>query len=95
MATPDEKNAAIQTDVEAATRHQSLDNDGRRAPTDRERLSPTRRFSGHQVFYIFVLDGLGAMMLSAGVNFAIAYGNLAPSGPPPTTPVGENEAVAR
>jgi hypothetical protein len=30
--------------------------------------------TGHQKFYIFVLDGLGGMALSAGVNFAIAYG---------------------
>ncbi|GJN84262.1 hypothetical protein PLIIFM63780_007818 [Purpureocillium lilacinum] len=29
--------------------------------------------TGHQWFYIFVLDGLGAMALSGGVNFGIAY----------------------
>ncbi|UNI18015.1 hypothetical protein JDV02_004316 [Purpureocillium takamizusanense] len=37
------------------------------------RLEPTSRMTGHQWFYIFVLDGLGAMVLSGGVNFAIAY----------------------
>lgn len=38
------------------------------------RLEPSQRVTGHQCFYIFVLDGLGGMTLSAGVNFAIAYG---------------------
>ncbi len=33
--------------------------------------------TGHQWFYIFVLDGLGAMALSGGVNFGIAYGTSA------------------
>jgi hypothetical protein len=37
-------------------------------------LEPTTRFSGRQIFYIFGLDGIGAMALSGGVNFAIAYG---------------------
>lgn len=38
------------------------------------KLAPSSKFTGHQLFYIFVLDGLGGMTLSAGVNFAIAYG---------------------
>lgn len=38
-------------------------------------LLPSEHFTGHQKFYIFALDGVGGMTLSAGVNFAIAYGN--------------------
>ncbi|KAJ9151303.1 hypothetical protein NKR23_g3201 [Pleurostoma richardsiae] len=36
-------------------------------------LAPSEKLTGHQFFYIFILDGLGAMVLSGGVNFAIAY----------------------
>jgi hypothetical protein len=43
------------------------------------RLEPTSHFTGHQLFYIFGLDGIGALALSGGVNFAIAYGKLCPS----------------
>ena len=35
---------------------------------------PTEKMTGYQFFYIFVLDGIGAMVLSGGINFAIAYG---------------------
>ncbi|KAB5583255.1 hypothetical protein GE09DRAFT_1211858 [Coniochaeta sp. 2T2.1] len=35
--------------------------------------TPTPRLSGHQIFYIFVVDGLGAGVLSGGINFAVAY----------------------
>lgn len=35
---------------------------------------PTEKFTAHQIFYIFILDGIGAMILSGGINFAIAYG---------------------
>ena len=34
---------------------------------------PTRKLTAHQFFYIFILDGLGAMVLSGGINFAVAY----------------------
>ncbi|KAM0251249.1 hypothetical protein ACHAQJ_008282 [Trichoderma viride] len=34
---------------------------------------PSTRFTAHQLFYIFGLDGIGALALSGGVNFAIAY----------------------
>lgn len=37
-------------------------------------LEPSEKFTGHQKFYIFALDGVGGMALSGGVNFAIAYG---------------------
>lgn len=35
---------------------------------------PTQKFTAHQIFYIFVLDGIGALILSGAINFAIAYG---------------------
>ncbi|OIW24403.1 hypothetical protein CONLIGDRAFT_718362 [Coniochaeta ligniaria NRRL 30616] len=35
--------------------------------------TPTSSLSGHQIFYIFIIDGLGAAILSGGINFAIAY----------------------
>ncbi|KAK0629032.1 hypothetical protein B0T17DRAFT_174431 [Bombardia bombarda] len=34
---------------------------------------PTTKMTGHQFFYIFIIDGIGAMILSGGINFAIAY----------------------
>ena len=35
---------------------------------------PTTKFTAHQIFYIFGLDGIGSLVLSGGINFAIAYG---------------------
>lgn len=35
---------------------------------------PTDRMTGYQFFYIFILDGIGAMILSGGIGFVIAYG---------------------
>ncbi|OHE97885.1 hypothetical protein CORC01_06748 [Colletotrichum orchidophilum] len=43
-------------------------------PSGRHETQPTDRISGHQIFYIFGLDGIGAGVLSGGINFAIAYG---------------------
>ncbi len=37
-------------------------------------LEPTDHLTPYQAFYIFGLDGLGAFLLSGGINFAIAYG---------------------
>lgn len=34
----------------------------------------TDKLSTHQFIYLFILDGLGALVLSGGINFAIAYG---------------------
>ncbi|CRK08636.1 hypothetical protein HYQ45_018405 [Verticillium longisporum] len=33
----------------------------------------TDKLSTHQFIYLFILDGLGALVLSGGINFAIAY----------------------
>ncbi|KAF6832992.1 hypothetical protein CMUS01_06713 [Colletotrichum musicola] len=41
--------------------------------TTREK-EPTDRFTAHQIFYVFGPHGIGAMVLSGGINFAIAYG---------------------
>ncbi|KAJ3580365.1 hypothetical protein NPX13_g188 [Xylaria arbuscula] len=34
---------------------------------------PSDRLSPHQIFYIFVINGIGAAIVSGGINFAIAY----------------------
>ncbi|KAH9890302.1 hypothetical protein F4778DRAFT_380086 [Xylariomycetidae sp. FL2044] len=34
---------------------------------------PSDKLTGHQIFYIFILDGIGAAILSGGINFGIAY----------------------
>jgi hypothetical protein len=39
-------------------------------------LPPTTHMTGHQFFYIFIMDGIIAMILSGGINFAVAYGKL-------------------
>ncbi|KAK4180303.1 hypothetical protein QBC36DRAFT_356861 [Triangularia setosa] len=36
-------------------------------------LPPTSKLTSAQFIYLFVLDGLGALILSGGINFAIAY----------------------
>lgn len=41
--------------------------------TPRKRRKPTKKLTTHQKFYIFVIDGLGAVILSGAINFAIAY----------------------
>lgn len=43
---------------------------------EKGRLEPSSVFTGHQMFYLFFLDGIGAMVLSGGVNFALAYGEF-------------------
>lgn len=45
----------------------------------RSKTVPSSRFTGHQLFYIFGLDGIGALIISGGINLAIAYGKLIPS----------------
>ncbi|KAI5918136.1 hypothetical protein F4810DRAFT_603018 [Camillea tinctor] len=46
---------------------------------------PSKKFTLHQIFYIFILDGIGAAVLSGGINFAIAYGMY--SGQTPDKPI--------
>lgn len=40
---------------------------------------PSDHFTPHQIFYIFVLDGIVSAIFAAGINFAIAYGTPSPS----------------
>lgn len=37
---------------------------------------PSERWTAHQIFYTFVLDGIGAAIISGAINFGIAYGTL-------------------
>ncbi|KAI1341144.1 hypothetical protein F5Y15DRAFT_25723 [Xylariaceae sp. FL0016] len=53
------------TDVENQVADAAENHEGFKTPTD--------RFTPHQIFYIFIMDGLGAAIVSGGINFAIAY----------------------
>jgi hypothetical protein len=57
-----------------------LDNPGIDAGEEEQEglLRPSLKFTGHQLFYVFGLDGVGAMVLSGGVNFALAYREFLP-----------------
>jgi hypothetical protein len=39
-------------------------------------LSPSNGLTWHQFFYIFIMDGLGGMVISGGINFALAFGMI-------------------
>lgn len=39
----------------------------------RSKTVPSSRFTYHQLFYIFGLHGVGALIISGGINLAIAY----------------------
>ena len=61
-------------------RPSASDNVQARPGGEAARPEPTNRMTAHQVFYVFGLNGLGAMALSGGINFAIAYGMLPSDG---------------
>ena len=44
------------------------------APASSKVRIPSENLTGHQAFYLFVMHGLGALVISGGINFAIAYG---------------------
>ncbi|ORY86816.1 hypothetical protein BCR37DRAFT_124130 [Protomyces lactucae-debilis] len=46
-------------------------------PTSSKVRAPSNKLTGHQAFYLFVMHGLGALIISGGINFAIAYGMYA------------------
>ena len=54
----------------------TMRSEGTSKPTPKEagRLDPSTKFSGRQLYYVFVVNGLVAMILSGGINFTIAYG---------------------
>ncbi|KAK8015369.1 hypothetical protein PG990_008665 [Apiospora arundinis] len=60
---------ASESDVEAAAQDAPAD------PSDLQAgfLEPSTKLTAHQMFYLFGLDGVGAFILSGGINFAIAY----------------------
>lgn len=37
-------------------------------------LAPSNGLTLSQIIYVFIVDGLGGMFISGGINFAIAYG---------------------
>lgn len=39
-------------------------------------VEASSRFTGHQLFYVFGVHGVGALVISGGINFAIAYGGF-------------------
>ncbi|KAF7555649.1 hypothetical protein G7Z17_g2010 [Cylindrodendrum hubeiense] len=56
----------------------------KQAPLDLGRLDPSGSFTHHQIFYIFIMAGLGGMIISGGVNFGLAYGKCTLSATPHT-----------
>ncbi|KAI0465871.1 hypothetical protein F4859DRAFT_344258 [Xylaria cf. heliscus] len=75
--SPTEKATA---DVEAAAGvdGESGDASGSTSPEPKESHAlnfrpPSDRFTPHQIFYIFVLDGIVSAIFAGGINFAIAY----------------------
>ncbi|CCG81974.1 Putative uncharacterized protein [Taphrina deformans PYCC 5710] len=38
---------------------------------------PSSTWTKHQIFYVFIMNGLGAFVISGGINLAIAYGMYA------------------
>ena len=65
---------AAQLETQGLTKQGSLKPDVLQEQEQEEgRMRPSLQFTGHQLFYVFGLDGVGAMLLSGGVNFALAY----------------------
>ncbi|KAL6400179.1 hypothetical protein AUP68_15872 [Ilyonectria robusta] len=36
-------------------------------------LDPSDYFTNHQIFYVFIMAGIGGMIISGGINFGLAY----------------------
>ena len=43
-------------------------------PKSEKLREPTDRWTAHQILYVFLQNGVGAFIVSGGINFAIAYG---------------------
>lgn len=49
-----------------------------------DKRTPSPKFTTHQLLYVFGSHGVGAFVISGGINFAVAYGKLSwPLGPGP------------
>ncbi|KAK4134802.1 hypothetical protein BT67DRAFT_355942, partial [Trichocladium antarcticum] len=52
--------------------------------------TPTKHWTAYQLIYVFIINGIGSMVLAGGINFAIGYLLYAtprpPPGPPPLSP---------
>ncbi|KAI0875760.1 hypothetical protein GGS24DRAFT_454251 [Hypoxylon argillaceum] len=73
LTNPTEK---ATTDVESTQGGGTTDGSASPEPKDDKLkfLPPSDRFTPHQIFYIFILDGIGSGIFAGGINFAIAYG---------------------
>lgn len=60
--------AEAETEAEAANHDHHVDN-----ASYIDIRAPSERLTAYQIFYIFILDGIGAFVLSGAINFAIAY----------------------
>ncbi|BFZ57258.1 hypothetical protein PYCC9005_004309 [Savitreella phatthalungensis] len=57
-------------DPEAASVHSA-------APHAKKLREPSTHLTAHQAFYLFGMNGVGSMVISGGINLAIAYGMYA------------------
>ncbi|RFU74609.1 hypothetical protein TARUN_7623 [Trichoderma arundinaceum] len=76
QVSPQETTLETTINAEAYVQNQQTEEETGEVATSK--LVPSSQFTGHQLFYIFGLDGIGALALSGGVNFAIAYGKQYP-----------------
>ncbi|KAK7991418.1 hypothetical protein PG988_000212 [Apiospora saccharicola] len=61
-------------DPESGSRAQDVASESSESSDGRNGFrEPSAKLTGHQIFYLFGLDGVGAFILSGGINFAIAY----------------------
>jgi hypothetical protein len=76
LFTPGEHNEKVTTDIEARLQHDTGDTPDLTIPKSEEWAftTPTDHLTRRQAVYIFILDGLVAGVLAAGINFGIAYG---------------------
>ncbi|KAJ8130868.1 hypothetical protein O1611_g2761 [Lasiodiplodia mahajangana] len=75
LFTPGRQDEKVNTDAEAPLQHSSEGIPDLTIPEceDWEFKTPTDSLTSRQAVYIFVLDGLVAAVLGAGINFGIAY----------------------
>ncbi|KAI3321343.1 hypothetical protein HD806DRAFT_524243 [Xylariaceae sp. AK1471] len=76
LFTPGEHNEKVTTDIEARLQVDNRDTPGPTISKCDEWgfKPPTDHLTRRQAVYIFILDGLVAGVLAAGINFGIAYG---------------------